>query len=405
MDPSLLERLAAAPDLMAAAATLPPGAGPSRVERLRRTWPAELVAAALTQADLRARGQAKFDAAAAGMYFTPDGLEQASRAPVAAHRAARLAGALAGPDAPAGRVLDLGCGIGGDLLALAAAIDGRAVVGVDRDPLTAAAARLNLAAGASGPECTVLCADVADVPLDGAAAAFLDPARRASGRRTFDPAAYSPSLSFVGDVAAAVPFTAAKVAPGIPHEALPPGAETEWVSWRGELKEAVLRFGPLAAAGRRATLLPGGAELTEADLPPGAAPGSGAAVGPIGAALYEPDPAVIRSGLVAAMAATLPGGRLLDPHIAYITADALVPSPYGAGFAVEDVLPFSARRLREALRERGIGRAEIKVRGLDIDPAALRPELRLRGDGSCTVLLARLDSGPIAVIAQRAPAA
>lgn len=398
MDPSLLDRLAAVPALLAAAAALPASSGASRVERLRRDWPADLVAAALTQADLRARAVAKFGDAAAAMYFTPDGLEQSSRPPVALHRATRFAAAL--PFASAGSVVDLCCGIGGDLLALAAAAGDRAVLGVDRDPTTARTAELNLAA--AGLVADVHVADVADVALNGVAAAFIDPARRSSGRRTFDPAAYSPSLSFVSSLAAAVPLTAAKVAPGIPHEALPDGVEAEWVSWRGELKEAALWFGPFAAVARRATLLPSGASLTDADLPAGAVPGSGALVGEIGAALYEPDPAVIRSGLVAAMAAGLPGGRLLDPHIAYITADTVVPSVFGACFVVEDVLPYSVRRLKEALRARQVGTVEIKVRGLDIDPSALRKSLQPRGDASRTVLLARLDTGPIAIIAQRA---
>lgn len=397
MDPSLLDRLAQTPELLSAAAALASASGPARVERLRRDWPADMVAAALTQADLRARAAAKFGQAAATMFFTSDGLEQSSRAPVAAHRAGRFAAAL--PCAPAGSLLDLCCGIGGDLLALASIAGGRSVIGVDRDPTTARVAELNLAA--VGATATVLCADVADVELAGTAAAFIDPARRSSGRRTFDPSAYSPSLGFVSELAAAVPLTAAKVAPGVPHEALPGGVEAEWVSWRGELKEAALWFGPFAGVARRATLLPTGATLTDRDLPPGAVPGSGALVGEIGAALYEPDPAIIRSGLVAAMAAGLPGGRLLDSHIAYITADSIVPSVFGACFAVQEVLGYSVRRLKEALRVRQVGTVEIKVRGLAIDPAALRTSLQLRGDASCTVLLARLDSGPIAVIAQR----
>jgi hypothetical protein len=415
VDPSLLDRLAQTPDLLVAASGLPAASGPARVEQLRRNWPADLVAAALTQADLRARAGAKFGDAARWMFFTPDGLEQSSRAPVAAHRAARFAAAL--PSEGPGPILDLCCGIGGDLLALARAASGsapgsatgsalgsgsggRAIVGVDRDPATARIAELNLAA--AGATAQVLCADVTDLDLGGAAAAFIDPARRSSGRRTFDPSAYSPSLSFVSAVAAAVPLCAAKVAPGIPHDALPDGVEAEWVSWRGELKEAALWFGPFAGTARRATLLPSGATLTDEDLPPGAVPGSGALIGGIGAALYEPDPAVIRSGLVAAMAAGLPGGRLLDPHIAYIAADLIVPSPFGACFVVEDVLPYSVRRLKQALRARQVGTVEIKVRGLGIDPAVLRKELQPRGDASCTVLLARLDTGPIAILAQRA---
>lgn len=102
---------------------------------LRRRHPAPLVAAAVTQVRLRERARAKFGEDAERMYFTPDGLEQATRAGVAAHRAARYA------RVGVHRVLDLGCGIGGDLLALVRA--GVVVHGADRDPLTVEVARAN----------------------------------------------------------------------------------------------------------------------------------------------------------------------------------------------------------------------------------------------------------------------
>jgi hypothetical protein len=398
MDPELVARLIDAPELLGAARDAGAArASPSAIVRMREQWPADLVAAALSQAHLRIRGEAKFGAAAAAMLFTSDGLEQASRPEVAAHRAARFAAA----DLPLGVVADLCCGIGGDLLALDSAMPAeRAVLGVDSDPATVAVAAHNLRA-ARRDRATVTCADVRQIDVSDFAAAFIDPARRSGGRRTFDPAAYSPPLSFVESLADQVAATGAKVAPGIPHDAVPAGVEAQWVSWQGDLKEAALWFGPLATASRRATLLPSGATLTERDLPDDASPGGGAPVGAAGPMLYEPDAAVIRSGLVAAVAASLPGGRLLDSHIAYIAADAALDTPFAVGFAVQEVLPYSLRRLRSALRSRRIGIAEIKVRGLNVDPAQLRVELALRGDQACTVLLARLDSGPVAIIAQR----
>ena len=72
-----------------------------------------LVAAALTQARLRAAGEAKFGPFARGMLFTPTGLEQATRFQVAARHAQRFT------SAGIERVADLGCGIGADAMALA----------------------------------------------------------------------------------------------------------------------------------------------------------------------------------------------------------------------------------------------------------------------------------------------
>jgi hypothetical protein len=352
------------------------------VTALRRSYPAELVAAAVTQVRLRDRARPKFGADADRMFFTPDGLEQATRSVVAAHRAARFAGVSE-------RVLDLCCGIGGDLIALARA--GVAVHGVDRDPLTVTVAAANVAAlGLTGV--TVEVADATSYDLTGWPAAFCDPGRRSGGRRVFDPRAYSPPYAFLATLAAAVPLTGAKVAPGVPHDLVPPGAEAEWVSDAGEVKEAALWWGPLATAGRRATLLPAGHTLRDE--------GAVALAGPVGPYLYEPDGAVIRSGLVAE-AATRIGARLIDPTIAYLTTDEPASTPYATGYAVRETMPFGLKRLREALRAQDVGALTVKKRGSPIDPDLLRRELRLSGSRHATVVLTRVAGAPTVLLVDR----
>ncbi len=156
-------------------------------EQVRRDFAVlspHVASAAVGQATLRRRGRAKFASDADQMWFTPDGLEQATSAPVAQHRARRF-GALALDLGRPPRVADLCCGIGGDLRALAAA--GCAVTGFDRDPVTVMAARAN---GARSIECV----DVETVDLAGYDAVFIDPSRRLSGRRTFDVSAYSAAV-------------------------------------------------------------------------------------------------------------------------------------------------------------------------------------------------------------------
>ncbi len=354
--------------------------------RLRRDHPAALVSAALGQARLRQRAAAKFGDDAYRMYFTPDGVEQATREAVAAHRAARFA-ALG-----VRRLADLCCGIGGDAIALARA--GIEVLAVDRSPLTCAVARANAEALGLADRIEVRCADVTEVDVTGFDAVFTDPARRGGRGRIFDPEAYSPPLSWAVATARAVRHAALKVAPGIPHEAVPPDASPEWVSYRGEVKEAVLWFG--AGAGTRATLLPGGTTLTGADTP---AP----AVGPVGRYLYEPDGAVIRAHLVAEVAAEL-GGHLVDETIAYVTADTLRPTPYATAYEITDVLPFNVKRLKALLRERGVGTAVIKKRGSAVEPDELRRKLRLEGPGSCVIILTRVAGAPTMLLGRPAAA-
>jgi SAM-dependent methyltransferase len=347
-----------------------------------------LVAAALTQARLRARARGKLGDLADRLYLTDDGLQQATRPAVAARHAKRYV------EVGAGRVVDLCCGVGGDLLALAAA--GLRVTGVDRDPLTCAVAAANLDVLGLADRGDVRCADALDVDLHGVAAVFVDPARRNARGRTFDPRSYSPPFDAVVGLAGEIPATGAKLAPGIPHAVLPPGAEAEWVSDGGDVVECGLWFGPLAGPHpRRATLLPSGATVS----------GDGtqrAPTGPVGRWLHEPDGAVIRAGLVAEVAQDL-DATLIDPSIAYLTTGRPVRSQLATTYEVNDVLRFGVKRLRTYLRERGVGRLTVKKRGSAVDPETLRRQLRLSGDAEATVVLTRVAGVPTVLVVRPVP--
>ncbi|MEU9746778.1 class I SAM-dependent methyltransferase [Streptomyces niveus] len=364
--------------------------------RLRRDHPAELVSSALAQARLRQRAVAKFgERDAYRMYFTPHGVEQATRASVAAHRATRFRTITRTGDGPA-RLTDLCCGVGGDAVALARA--GFAVTAVDRDPATGEIAAHNirtLAPGAPAP--TVVCADVMTYDLRAAPAPdalFIDPARRGGRGRIFDPEAYSPPLSWAIDAVRTVGAGGIKIAPGIPHELVPDDFEAEWISDGGDVKEAVLWHDANAAGGggaitpgaRRATLLPTGSTLTGRGLP-------NPQVRKVGRYLYEPDGAVIRAHLVAEAADELDGG-LIDETIAYITADEARPTPYATAYEITDELPFNLKRLKALLREREVGILTVKKRGSPVEPEELRRKMKLQGRKSATVFLTRVAGAP-----------
>lgn len=343
--------------------------------RRQESDPARATAAAAIVTE-RVRGVAKFGADALGMYFTAEALEQATRPEVANHRAARLAAAQVGT------VIDLGCGIGSDLIACARA--GLTAAGVDRDPLRVAMAQANLdslsLSGATGV------ADAEQVDVAPFGAAFVDPARRNARGRTFRLDDWSPSWEFVRALLAG--RAVAKVAPGIPHIEVPDGVEAEWVSVAGEVKEAALWSPVLATCARRATVIGRGglASLTDEDDP---FAGLEPPTAPVGAFLYEPDGAVIRAGLVTAVAAGVEGG-LLDPHIAYVTSEKSYRSPFARSYRVLEQLPYREKQLKLALKQRGIGSLTIKKRGVDIEPAALRKRLALTGDNTATVVLTRV---------------
>lgn len=348
--------------------------------RLRKAYPVDLVAAAVTQNHLRGKAAGKFGADAARMYFTHDALEQSTRMTVATHRATRLAAT------GASAAIDLGCGIGGDLIALARA--GISVRGVEKDPVRAAIAAANLRTlGLSGD---VLCADAQDVSIGADEVAFIDPARRDGRGRTFSTADLQPPWEWVRELLAG--RAVAKVMPGLAHDAVPAGVEAEWVSDGGDLVEACLWGTPFATTTRRATALPSGAGLVTADEP--------VAVAEVGAYLYEPDDAVIRSGLVMEFAATI-GGWLPDAHIAYVSADRVESTPLAKGFRIIDELPFREKQLKAALQVRRIGTLTIKKRGVDIVPEELVKRMKLKGPNKATVIMTRVQGAGRAFLVER----
>jgi hypothetical protein len=362
-------------------------------ERLRARWPADLVAAALSQRDLRLAARAKFRLAER-MLFTRAGLEQASAEAVARHRARRYQGVAA--------VGDLCCGIGGDLVALA---PGRTVLAVDLDPVHLRMAATNAAVYEAGPDLAgragslrgsgpdgaveVLLADARAVPLDRVEAVFVDPARRDGGRR-FAPGASEPPLAWCLGLAERVEAVGVKAAPGLPLDLVPAGWEVELIADGRDLKEAALWSPALATAPRRATILPEGWTLT-------AAPGPPVACAPPGAYLLDPNPAVTRAGVVETLARTL-GAWKLDERIAFLSTDEPPRTPFGRPLRVEASMPYGLKRLRASLRALGVGAVDVRRRGLAGDVDELRRRLRLDGDRRATVVLTRVLDRPWALV-------
>ncbi|MPR00235.1 methyltransferase domain-containing protein [Modestobacter sp. I12A-02628] len=363
------------------------------LSRLRAEVGAELAGPAWGIARVRARARPVFGDDADRLLWTTGTLEQAGRPQLADRRAARL---LAGG---ARSVADLGCASGTDTVALARA--GARVLAVDRDPVARELTRANVTALGLGDvevrdaDVVDLVADAADGRVAGCDAAVLDPARRSGGRRVLDPDRWSPPWSTVTALLDRVPACVVKVAPGLDHERVPDGVEAEWVSVGGSIVEALLWGRGLSSTWRRATLVRGaGDEVLElvADTDPGRAP-----TAPVRAWLHEPDPAVIRSGLVATVADTL-GATLVDPQIAYLTSDAASDSPWVSSYPVLDVLPFSVKRLTALLRARDVGRVMVKKRGSPVEPETLARRLRGPGSGRAVVVVTRVMDAPTAIV-------
>ena len=150
--------------------------------------------------------------------------------------------------------------------------------------------------------------------------------------------------------------------------------------------------------GREPALVMHGDEATELT---GGADSADEPAGDLGEYLYEPDGAVIRARLIGDLARTLKA-RMLRHDIAYLTADTLTRTPFADAFRVIEELPVKESELRAALASRRIGTLEIKKRGADVDPAALRKRLRLRGEASATLVLTRIGARHVALLVERA---
>ena len=350
------------------------------LQAMRRHFAPDLAAAALELVTLRERARTKFTLADQ-MFFTRDALEQASGEVVARHTAARFRGT-----AP---VWDVCCSIGGETLEIARA--GADVTGIDLDPVRLRMAELNAAAYGVADHVRFGERDATTWQAAGGSLVFFDPARRSGGQRVFDPAHYQLPLDIIAPWLGRADGIGVKVAPGIAYDDLPWGpCEVEIVSLGGDVKEAVLWFGRLRRAERRATLLPSGSTIT------------GGAIEPIAVALpqrylYEPDGAVIRAHLVEHLAHEI-GATKIDREIAFLSTDAAVDTPFARRFRIDDVVPWNLKRLRQYLRERGIGRTVIKKRGSPIDPQVLEKQLRLHGDNAATLVLTHVEGKPSVIV-------
>ena len=359
-------------------------------EKLRKRHAAELARSALETVLLRTRAREKHSLADR-LYFTREALEQSSSEAVSRHRAERF---RAYPT-----VLDLCCGVGIDAIHLALA--GCRVEAIDSDLLRLAMAEANAAAAGVGDRVRFHLGDVLSMVLPQAEAAFVDPSRRDGEHRFLNPSRYQPPLgSVLARFPAGFPF-GAKIAPGVARNDLDTAivdvtlrvtkphaeregydlAEVEFISSAGELKECVLWFGPLKSVSRRATLLPN--HTLAADNPP-----PDPTADAIREFLFDPDSSVIRAGLVGLLAEQL-DAVAVDFGIAVLTGSKPVHSPFAACYSVERSLPFKVETLREALRERGVGRVTILKRAVDVDVNAVLKKLKLTGSVHRHVMLTR----------------
>ena len=360
----------------------------SVVSRLRKQLSPQRVHLILETAALRVRAVAKFPAADR-MFFTEKGLQQASAAGIAAYKAASFP--------TSGRIVDLCCGIGGDLLGLAA-VETRDVVGVERDETVALLAQAN--SRACGVEFSVETNKVVAESVSGAAAWHLDPDRRPQNRRTSRVELGSPGEEVIEGLLQNCPHAAIKLSPAAElPEHWRASFEAEWIAETRECKQLVARSGALARfPGQHVATILRGSEVVDQVV--GEPEMEVEVAESIGRFVYEPGPAVLAANLHGSLAAEH-GLNSVGRDVVYFTGDQLLETPLLAAFEVIEWLPLDQKKLQSLLRKLDIGQVEIKKRCVEIDPAKLQKKLRGSGAGQATVLIAPVAGRVTAIIARR----
>lgn len=344
---------------------------------LRRHFPVVQAGALLTLARLRQRAAAKFPFAEQ-LFLTAEALEQATAWPVAEHRTAWL-----DRYAPPGCILDLGCGIGGDTLALA---QRRPVIAFEQDSVRLRFAQANAEALGVEKQIEFRQADWTELLANGhlptAAAAYADPSRRAAGKRIFSLYQMQPPLPTLLRLQQQIPAVAVKVMPGVQDAELPTHCGVEFISHAGVCKEAILWFGALAIQPRWASIhnATGWQSINASGTKP-----------PLGLLqpgqfLHEPDPAVIRAGAFDELCQRL-AAFLFNAEIAYLVSPHLKLDPLVQTFLIQEVHPFSLKVLNQRLQALSIREVELKKRGFPVEPEELRKRLKLPNRGRAGVVI------------------
>ncbi len=378
----LWQQLHARPELFSAIASAS-GTELQIQRQLRRQFPAELVRLGLELASLRKRAESKFTRADQ-LWLTRQSLEQATSEQVAIHKAQRFS--------LYEEVWDLCSGMGSDAVALASH---SRVIACDLDRLQLQLASWNADVYDRGDKITFSHQDANQVDLNSKIV-HIDPDQRdASGRRHLRLEHVQPGLSRLQEIAQNCRAGVIKLSPASNFGGKFPESEAELVSLHGECKAAHIWCGELAQPGMwRATVLPSGESIAGDPLSAWVETDS------LQDYLYDPDPSLVRSGLVNLFAEQNSLSRLDDAE-EYLTAGGFIDSPFVTGFKVIDILNRNEKQLRKYLRERNIGTVEIKCRHIPLDVERVRKSLSLKGENASTVIYARIAGKTKIIICRR----
>ncbi len=368
----------------------------------RREHPDHAVPCAIAVAQCRLKAADKFPEQAYELWAVPEALQQATSARVAAYKAQRIA-ELARPKI----ILDLCCGIGGDMLAMSHIAP---VLAMDISIVRAWMARQNALVFPEKYPVMVVQGDLQNFPVHLSSGIFvhIDPARRSGGKRNYDFSAMHPPPSVLFGVLEKASAGVIKLSPAVNFSTLPPG-HLELISEQGTVVQALLWTGTVSTQlgenKRTATVIDRTTTWSMCDSNTDFAGPELHAYQPE-KWLYEIDGAVTRSGLAVALAKELTL-RWLSPDGGYMTGPQYLQHAALTAFEVYDSFVYTESELFRKLKDGAnkypaAGTIEVKTRGgLGLNTDQLQKKLSKICPRDCTVLIYRSAHGKACIIARR----
>jgi SAM-dependent methyltransferase len=320
--------------------------------------------------------------AALSFVFTEKGVQQSSSTLLAEYHAEKFAAFSS--------VADLCCGCGMDLMKIAEGKDRVYAVDLDEDTLQVALFN-SQKTGLQNIEFLQQKAEEFSMSVE---AIFADPDRRPSSIRKIGKDDIQPTLNELLRLREITPNLAFKLSPAMNYRELHFDCEHtfEFVSENGTLKEMLLCFGALATTNVRlkAVILPQKIMLSKKNI--------SIEIEKIKSFLFEPDPAIIRAGLVQECGAEI-GYHLIDGKLALLSGDNPIQSELGRCYRVIEVLPFNLKNLQKYCRENEIGVLVIKTRGFPEKVEDFRKKLKLKGKNRIIVFILRKGDNHLMIFA------
>jgi len=352
----------------------------SEISKLRKNWSAEEVRVAIELTRARASAIGRLENAET-LVSDLEGVQQSSSSRVAKWKAKRFE--------HASHVVDLCCGVGGDLLYLP-----KGAIGIDIDPLRCWMAKENTRK-------KIICEDVRTYSGLENSLILLDPSRRDQNGRRLGLDEMQPNISIVQEICEKVRGGCVKLSPAIDLEdveSIGEQREVEYVEDRGKVTQGIVWFNSLANAS---------VEVTATSLSHGKTI-SGVAQTPrvsdeIGSWVHEPNPAVERAKLHGSLSHAL---ALWEPAfgLGLLCSHEPIDSPWFTSFEVLATTTLRTEKVSEALKKYNGGEVEVKTRGGEVDPNVWQNKLQkpaTETNERLTVFALRLGKKRIAIITRR----